>query len=242
MALYRHLRSKHPDERPYTCHDCMHTFNNLRELSSHCSNHHWVRSVLCKYCQYHSTTKVKMWQHVCSHTTGVKCATCGKGFATITEMLRHQPLHNEREEFTCQDCDSMYHTRAALNIHHVGKYSPGYPCANCNAIFDMPMQRNRHQKHCIWRGWYLPLVDFFLHFLMQALFLVWWSVLLLRVLKCIENCFIVFYTLLPGVFMAWMYVMFVSFCCMCCIPLSELVGWHSVIFVILYRCSMYCLC
>ncbi len=40
MALYRHLRSKHPDERPYTCHDCMHTFNNLRELSSHCSNHH----------------------------------------------------------------------------------------------------------------------------------------------------------------------------------------------------------
>ncbi len=164
MALYRHLRSKHPDERPYTCYNCMHTFTNLRELSSHCSNHHQVRSVSYKHCQYHSTTKAKMWQYVCSYTKGVKCATCGKGFATITEMLQHQYLHDEREEFTFQDCDSVYYTRAALNIHCVGKYGPGYPCANCDAVFDMPMQRNRHQKCCIWKGWYLPLIDFFLHF------------------------------------------------------------------------------
>ncbi len=80
-------------------------------------------------------------------------------------MLQHQHLHDEREEFTCQYCDSVYHTRAVLNIHYVGKHGPGYPCANCDAIFDIPMQRNRHQKCCIWKKWYLPLIDFFLHFL-----------------------------------------------------------------------------
>ena len=33
MALYRHLRSQHPDHKLYQCHDCDHCFNNLRELS-----------------------------------------------------------------------------------------------------------------------------------------------------------------------------------------------------------------
>ena len=64
MALYRHLRSKYPEERPYTCYDCVHTFNNLRELSCHHSNHHRVRSVSCKHCQYCTMTKVKMRQYV----------------------------------------------------------------------------------------------------------------------------------------------------------------------------------
>ncbi len=77
-----------------------------------------------------------------SHTTGVKYAMCGKGFPTITEMLRHQYLHDDHEEFACQDCDLVYHMRAALNIHWVGKHGPGYLCTNCGSIFHMLMQHN----------------------------------------------------------------------------------------------------
>ncbi len=80
-----------------------------------------------------------MHQHIRSHTTGVKCVTCGKGFPTITEILRHQHLHNDYEEFVCQDCDLVYHMRAALNIHWVGKHGPGYLCTNCDTVFHMPM-------------------------------------------------------------------------------------------------------
>ena len=123
--------------------------NNLHELSSHHLNHHHVKIISCKHCQFYFTTKAKMCQYVRSHTTGVKCTTCGKGFATITEILRHQHLHDEWEEFLCQDCDSVYHTRAALNIHWVGKHGPGYQCANCDSVFDTPIQCNRHQKCCI---------------------------------------------------------------------------------------------
>ena len=47
MALFCHLRSEHLEERPYACNDCKHCFNNLKELSSHCSNIHRRHKVLC---------------------------------------------------------------------------------------------------------------------------------------------------------------------------------------------------
>ncbi len=78
MALYRHLRGHHLEQGLYMCCDCDHRFNNLCKLSSHHLNHHCVKIVSCKYCQFHSTTKAKMHQHVRSHTTGVKYATYGK--------------------------------------------------------------------------------------------------------------------------------------------------------------------
>ena len=35
MALYCHLHSTHPHEKPYQCHDCGARHNNLKEMSSH---------------------------------------------------------------------------------------------------------------------------------------------------------------------------------------------------------------
>ena len=147
MALYHHLRSQHPSQKPYSCWDCEHCFNNLCELSSHKSNH--VRSVACKHCSYRVTTKAKMYQHVWTHTSGVKYTICGKGFATITEMLYHQHLHDERELFPCDECELVYHMRAALIVHQRGKHGPGFPCENCRIVFHIPIQHNHHQKHCL---------------------------------------------------------------------------------------------
>ncbi len=64
MALFRHLRSAHPTDRPYSCHDCDHSFNNLRKLSSHHSNVHCAQKVSCKHCEYTTMTHTKMRQHV----------------------------------------------------------------------------------------------------------------------------------------------------------------------------------
>ncbi len=87
MALFQHLRSKHPEEKPYTCNDCQHCFNNLKELSSHHSNIHRRCKVSCNQCTYRTTTKAKMCQHICIHTRGVPCPQCGRSFPTLTEML-----------------------------------------------------------------------------------------------------------------------------------------------------------
>ncbi len=38
MALYHHLRDRHPDSRTYQCSICSAAFNNLKERSSHVSN------------------------------------------------------------------------------------------------------------------------------------------------------------------------------------------------------------
>ncbi len=73
MALFWHLRSKHPEEKPYACDDCQHCFNNLKELSSHHLNIHRRLKVSCNQCAYRTTTKAKMYQHVHIHTGGVPC-------------------------------------------------------------------------------------------------------------------------------------------------------------------------
>ncbi len=59
MALYCHMQNDHPTEKPYWCDDCQHQFNNLKELSSHCSNIHRRRKVSCTQCFYKTTTKAK---------------------------------------------------------------------------------------------------------------------------------------------------------------------------------------
>ncbi len=48
IALFHHLRSKHPDEKPYAHDDCQHHFNILKELSFHCLNIHRRCKVSCK--------------------------------------------------------------------------------------------------------------------------------------------------------------------------------------------------
>ncbi len=80
MALYCHLRSTHPHEKLYQCHDCGAKHNNLKELSSHHSNVHQPKTVLYKECDYTSTSKAKLQQHVHQHTQGLMCVKCGRDF------------------------------------------------------------------------------------------------------------------------------------------------------------------
>ncbi len=54
------------------------------------------------------------------------CDRCGKGFPTVTELLRHTHLHDEREEFECTQCGAVYYKSASLNVHVTGKHGAGY--------------------------------------------------------------------------------------------------------------------
>ncbi len=90
MALFHHLWAQHPMDRPYSCDTCGHTFNNLKELSSHRSNMHKAKKVSCTRCDYATTTKAKMRQHVRTHMTGALRPQCGCSFPTLPEMLRHE--------------------------------------------------------------------------------------------------------------------------------------------------------
>ncbi len=139
MALFRHLRSEHPDEKPYVCDDCQHHFKNLKELSSHCSNIHRRCKVSCNQCAYRTTIKAKMHQYVSIHTGGVPCPQCGHSFPTLTEMLQHKHLHSDRQTFDCSECDTMYYTLNSLQIHQIRKHGEGYTCEMCDRQFDTPV-------------------------------------------------------------------------------------------------------
>ncbi len=60
MALYRHMRSVHPHDKPYSCKDCGSMYNNLKELSSHYSNIYYAAMVSCTKCDYASISKAWM--------------------------------------------------------------------------------------------------------------------------------------------------------------------------------------
>ena len=90
MALYQHLHSLHPNDKPYPCDKCGVAFNNIKEHSSHCSNIHHPKRVSCKQCDYVATSKAKMWQHIRQHTMGIACSKCDKSFPTLSEVIWHE--------------------------------------------------------------------------------------------------------------------------------------------------------
>ena len=144
MALFRHLWSIHPEEWPYQYSQCLHSFNNLKELSSHKLNIHCVQCVSCKNCAFTVTSHAKMCQYVCRHTGGIPCVQCGHGFPMIMELL----CHSEWDTYECPECEVVYYTKASLKMHIVGKHGVGYLCSWCGRQFNSPGQCLRHQWQC----------------------------------------------------------------------------------------------
>ncbi len=115
LALEGHLKSRYPLSRTYICTSCDSSFNNPRELASHCSNMHTRWKVLCKKCTYKTISKAKMRQHVRVHTNGLKCKKCDKHFLSLSSLIVHERLHvSVRPDFDCELCDATYKTHAAL--------------------------------------------------------------------------------------------------------------------------------
>ena len=148
MVLYQYLRVTHPHDRPYHCHDCAAHYNNMKKLSSHRSNVHCAKLVLCTQCDYKVTSKVKLRQHICCHMQGLLCEKCGKSFPTISELSQHEHFHDEREVFECEQCGVEYYTMASLRLHVVGKHGEGYCCEKCNLRFDTLSQCLCHRCTC----------------------------------------------------------------------------------------------
>ncbi len=148
MALFRHLYGQHPMDHPYICDDCMHSFNNLKELSSHHSRVHCPKKVSCTQYEYSTIMKAKMHQYVRQHTQGVPCAKCVHHFPILLDMLCHEHLHDQRDTFECSSCDVVYHMRDVLRVHITGKHGDGYKCSLCELCFDSPAQRICHECRC----------------------------------------------------------------------------------------------
>ncbi len=68
------------------------------------------------------------------------CQLCGRAFPTITLLLHHEHLHQERSVYNCSTCGAEYHTKASLWIHHIGKHGDSFKCDQCGHCFDSPGQ------------------------------------------------------------------------------------------------------
>ncbi len=74
---------------------------------------------------------------------------CSKAFPSVSSLLVHERLHvADCPEIPSDLCDAVYGTKAALQIHVVGKHGEGFTCQHCAARFDTPVQRLRHQCNC----------------------------------------------------------------------------------------------
>ncbi len=146
-ALVFHLKQYHPEKRPYNCQTCLNSFNNNADLMCHMLNVHAQRKVHCKHCKHSTMTKAQMHQHVCLHTSGLKCGQCGCKFPNAHALGQHSELHKKHQEFICSTCQKIFATSNSLNIHIKGKHGHGYVCP-CGKWFASPAQWSRHMHNC----------------------------------------------------------------------------------------------
>ncbi len=125
----------------------MNSFINRADLQSHTSNVHAEKKIKCKHCEHRTVTKAKMQLHVCIHTTGNKCAKCGRKYPTKQALHRHSELHKALTEFECSTCKKVFAVASSLNVHIKGKHSYGYVCP-CGKHFETPSQYFRHSCKC----------------------------------------------------------------------------------------------
>lgn len=68
------------------------------------------------------------------------CDTCGKGFATKTNLIVHLKVHSTVKLFKCDQCTYEAKTSAALKIHKSKHENGTYVCESCSKVFKS--QRN----------------------------------------------------------------------------------------------------
>ena len=65
------------------------------------------------------------------------CSTCGKKFAQISTLKKHQATHNDERKFKCKICpdDRSFKTKDQLSMHMKFHYKPSHRCEVCFKSF-----------------------------------------------------------------------------------------------------------
>lgn len=163
--MLRHMRYYHAGEKPFSCEECLMSFNSKYSLNQHKQSKHPIKGVTisfkyeCYLCKFKSRNLYTMTVHMQCHT-GEKifgCDKCPDRFSTKMSLRTHKKTHNSNykkiEYFFCDRCPLKFRIQSNLNKHkvvHEGKFK----CSKCSKRFAEQSGLSNHRKvHAKnWRG------------------------------------------------------------------------------------------
>lgn len=144
---------------------CSEKVSNLQSLKTHLANKHSKPLSLdvgdglipftldhdefsCVHCGVIFVTFMKLMIHMNSHYQRHICDCCGRGFASRSQLRKHK-LMQEKGEFPCNKCNSVFKNRSLRNNHVAQAHGSEhrYRCPQCSETFLHYASRIKHLKH-----------------------------------------------------------------------------------------------
>ena len=175
-----HCKTKHSDELGFKCKQCDHAFKSSVGLKGHISTIHDLKlkshkcipcgksfgrkgdlrihndaihlgaSFPCNQCNYVSSRKAELKQHVIKvhdESQNVKCDICGKLFHCLRYMQSHKRVTHDNSSYKCVFCEFSGKSKDYLSKHTREKHSSKkQECKLCSFTTSYRSALNQHVK------------------------------------------------------------------------------------------------
>ena len=143
-TLQVHLNIKRKNEARMDCFetDCKNKEKEYCEGMAH-------NRVLCKQCDYFSSTKRTMNHHIRTIHEGVllSCSQCDFKSATKQSLNVHTAFNHDGEVFSCSECDHKSRSKKALETHKITRHGDKiYECDECQYRRALLSELKRHKR------------------------------------------------------------------------------------------------
>ncbi len=142
-----HMKTLHPEDRPYCCSECRKAFNTHNDLNMHVLSVHKEKAFKCKLCLYIAVNKYKIAKHSTVHLSEKYGCTCCDVELNSCEALReHTKWHIDDSWYQCNQYMKAFMSEVSLKQHVQEKHGEGYHCRKCSQHHDSLVQRSQHEK------------------------------------------------------------------------------------------------
>ena len=140
--LKNHLELMHPKNgEEVTCDQCGKQFLNMSRLQYHIRTRHTEASTTCDICGHvlssldalklHRLNKHHIRQIFPPEVYVKKCDKCDTEFKSSEEMDNHsQECHKSDKQYNCKDCDKVWVSHLALELHYVEEHKKVIFCCD----------------------------------------------------------------------------------------------------------------